>query len=108
MNQIRNRKINESKEDYRNIVEDNLSKFLKDKLNLENIKKSNIYKLLEIEKSKIFIYSINISNLNKIPENYHLNKFIDLYHNNNIFTKLTYDKKLFKKKKLKNKYMKIY
>ena len=91
----------ERKEDYIKYIESILNESLKINLNIENIKKTNITKVLEIEKSKIIIYIINISSIKIIPKKYNLIKYIDLY--NNIFNKTEYNNKLLKKKKYKKK-----
>lgn len=94
-------KKKERKEDYIKYIETILNDFLKNNLNIENIKKTNITKILEIEKSKIIIYIINISSIKIIPKKYNLIKYIDLY--NNVFNKNEYTNKLLKKKIYKKK-----
>ena len=97
------KKREENKSEYLNFIEENINNFLQKEFNINNIKKSNISKILDIEKSKIIIYSININNNINITNNFILKKYIDFYNINKIINKTDYNKKLFKKKKFKKK-----
>ena len=110
-NQIIQKKIRlknkpEKKSEYLNYIEKIIHEYLNINLNIIDVKKTNFCKILEIEKSKIIIYSINISSIKNIPNNFNCKKFIDFYTNNNIFNKNEFNKQNFDKKILKKK--KIY
>lgn len=105
---IRTKKSDEKKIDYLNYIETCIDEYLINNFDIKDIKKTNFKKILEIEKSKIIVYSINISSIKTIPNNFTCKKFIDFYTNNNVFSKnefniKNFDKKILKKKKIKRK-----
>ena len=99
----KNKSDNDTKEIYKNHIENTINTFLLNNFNITNLKKNCYSKILEIENSKIIIYSVYISHYHNINKEFNYIKFIDLYNINNLFTKSEYEKNLLKKRKFKKK-----